>query len=379
MQRTWHIVGMVLLWVFVVGFAMFYSSRSRQLRATTQLQSVSVDIIDSLPDESLMSRKLVEQWVATSGIPTVGTPVAQVDLAGIEKAIRSNGFVDRASAYVTHDGVLHIKVSQRKPVLRLITDGYDSYVTEEGFVFTSPGRASVYVPVVSGSYAPPVDKKFVGNVKEHILSQIELSNARIVELQLEKKPFFDREKEIADSVREVRRMKVDKKGRILGVGVRYKGWFESDEDYNKRIIAKRLEKNALYRRYRYWRAVNNKNIDAVTARQNNELQKQKKLMKRYEDFAKLINFVKYIENDSFWSAEIVQIVASTMSSGDLELELIPRTGNYVVEFGQVGTKAEIEEKLDKLLAFYQKGLTNVGWDSFSRISIRYKGQVVCSK
>ena len=379
MQRTWHIVGMVLLWVFVVGFAVFYSSRSRQLRATTQLQSVSVDIIDSLPDESLMSRKLVEQWVASSGIPTVGTPVAQVDLAGIEKAIRSNGFVDRASAYVTHDGVLHIKVSQRKPVLRLITDGYDSYVTEEGFVFTSPGRASVYVPVVSGSYAPPVDKKFVGNVKEHILSQIELSNARIMELQLEKKPFFDREKEIADSVREVRRMKVDKKGRILGVGVRYKGWFESDEDYNKRIIAKRLEKNALYRRYRYWRAVNNKNIDAVTARQNNELEKQKKLMKRYEDFAKLINFVKYIENDSFWSAEIVQIVASTMSSGDLELELIPRTGNYVVEFGQVGTKAEIEEKLDKLLAFYQKGLTNVGWDSFSRISIRYKGQVVCSK
>ena len=123
MQRTWHIVGMVLLWVFVVGFAVFYSSRSRQLRATTQLQSVSVDIIDSLPDESLMSRKLVEQWVASSGIPTVGTPVAQVDLAGIEKAIRSNGFVDRASAYVTHDGVLHIKVSQRKPVLRLITDG----------------------------------------------------------------------------------------------------------------------------------------------------------------------------------------------------------------------------------------------------------------
>ncbi|MBO5860721.1 MAG: hypothetical protein J6Q45_03520 [Alistipes sp.] len=219
-----------------------------------------------------------------------------------------------------------------------------------------------------------MDKKFVGNVKEHILSQIELSNARIMELQLEKKPFFDREKEIKDSIRVARRLKVVKRGII-----RYQGWGESDEEFKKRVIAKRLEKEKLYRRYRYWRAVNNKNIDAVTARQNNELQKQKKLMKRYEDFAKLINFVKYIENDSFWSAEIVQIVASTMSSGDLELELIPRTGNYVVEFGQVGTKAEIEEKLDKLLAFYQKGLTNVGWDSFSRISIRYKGQVVCSK
>lgn len=374
MQRTWHIVGMVLLWVFVVVFAVFYSSRSRQLRAITPLQSVSVDIIDSLPDESLMSRKLVEQWVATSGIPTVGTPVAQVDLAGIEKAIRSNGFVDRASAYVTHDGVLHIKVSQRKPVLRLITDGYDSYVTEEGFVFTSPGRASVYVPVVSGSYAPPVDKKFVGNVKEHILSQIELSNARIAELQLEKKPFFDREKEIKDSVRNVARLKVVKRGII-----RYQGWGESDEEFKKRVIAKRLEKDALYRRYRYWRVVNNKNIDAVTARQNNELQKQKKLMKRYEDFTKLINFVKYIEDDSFWGAEIVQIEASTMSSGALELKLIPRTGSHTVLFGEVGDNEQNEEKLERLYSFYQNGLRNLGWDSFRTISVKYKGQVVCSK
>ena len=92
--------------------------------------------------------------------------------------------------------------------------------------------------------------------------------------------------------------------------------------------------------------------------------------------SKLINFVKYIENDSFWRAEIVQIVASTMSSGDLELELIPRTGRHTVLFGQVD---DVEEKLDKLLAFYQKGLTNIGWDEFRTISIKYKGQVVCTR
>ena len=212
---------------------------------------------------------------------------------------------------------------------------------------------------------------FVGNVKEHILSQIELSNARIAELQLEKKPFFDREKEIKDSIREARRLKVVKRGII-----RYQGWGESDEEFKKRVIAKRLEKEKLYRRYRYWRAVNNKNIDAVTARQNNELQKQKKLMKRYEDFAKLINFVKYIEKDSFWSAEIVQIVATSMSSGDIRLELVPRSGRHIVQFG---TLENAEAKLDKLLAFYNKGLKNIGWDVYRTISVEYDGQVVCTK
>ncbi len=374
MQRTWRIVGMTLLWVLVVGFIFLYNSRSRQHRAMTQVQSVSVDIIDSLPDESLMSRRLVEQWIKQSGIETVGSPIDKVDLVGIEKAIRSNGFVDRASAHVTYDGVLHIRVSQRKPVMRLVCGSYDCYVTQDGFVFPSPGRAAVYVPVVSGSYAPPMPKDYVGRVADHILAQVEASNERILELQHEKKPFFDRDKEIDDSVRAVRRMKVVKRGII-----RYQGWGESDVDFNKRVVAKRLEKNELYRRYRYWRSQNDKNIAAVTARQDIERENQKKLMKRYEDFMKLINFVKYIEKDSFWGAEIVQIVASTMSSGDLELELIPRTGSHVVEFGQVGDKEEIEQKLDKLLAFYQNGLTNLGWDSFSTISIKYKGQVVCTK
>ena len=374
MQRTWRIVGMTLLWVLVVGFIFLYNSRSRQHRAMTQVQSVSVDIIDSLPDESLMSRRLVEQWIKQSGIETVGSPIDKVDLVGIEKAIRSNGFVDRASAHVTYDGVLHIRVSQRKPIMRLVCGSYDCYVTQDGFVFPSPGRAAVYVPVVSGSYAPPMPKDYVGRVADHILAQVEASNERILELQHEKKPFFDRDKEIDDSVRAVRRMKVVKRGII-----RYQGWGESDVDFNKRVVAKRLEKNELYRRYRYWRSQNDKNIAAVTARQDIERENQKKLMKRYEDFMKLINFVKYIEKDSFWGAEIVQIVASTMSSGDLELELIPRTGSHVVEFGQVGDKEEIEQKLDKLLAFYQNGLTNLGWDSFSTISIKYEGQVVCTK
>ena len=130
------------------------------------------------------------------------------------------------------------------------------------------------------------------------------------------------------------------------------------------------------RNLRYMSRENDKKIAAVTKRQDAESEKQKKLQKRYEDFLKLINFVKYIEQDSFWRAEIVQIVASTMSSGDLYLELVPRTGNHTVRFG---TADDVEQKLDKLLVFYENGLRNIGWDAYRTISVEYKGQVVCSK
>ena len=154
------------------------------------------------------------------------------------------------------------------------------------------------------------------------------------------------------------------------------GPFEDYDEYDARVAAKRAEKAALRRNLRYMDRENDKKIAAVTARQEAESEKQKKLQKRYEDFLKLINFVKYIEQDSFWRAEIVQIVASTMSSGDLRLELIPRTGNHTVSFGTVD---DVEAKLDKLLTFYEKGLRNIGWGSFRRISVEYKGQVVCTK
>ena len=374
MQRVWNIVGVVLLWCAVVGFVVFFHKRSVQHAATTVVQGLDVVILDSLPDETLVSRDLVQKWRTQGGISTTGVAISEVDLVGIENVIRSNGFVSRANAYTTHDGILHVVVSQRKPLMRLLVDGYDCYVTQEGFVFPAPGKSSVYVPVVTGSYRPPLERGYVGVVGDYISSLIDESNERISALQQEKKPLFEREKEIRDSVRAVRRMKVDKKGLI-----RYKGWFESDGEFDKRVAAKKIEKSALYKRYAFWRRQNDKAIEAVTKRQNLEYDKQKKLMKKYEDFTKLINFVKYIEEDSFWSAEIVQIEASTMSSGGLELKLIPRAGTHTVLFGEVGDQEQNEEKLERLLAFYQNGLNNLGWDSFSTISIKYKGQVVCSK
>lgn len=363
---------MTLLWVFVVAFVVFFHGRARHHRANTAVHSMRISITDSLRDEMLVTSDAVERWIEHSKIPTIGVPVGEIDLAGIEQCIRGNGFIDRASAYVTYGGELRVEVSQRRPLMRLMVDGYDCYVTAEGFIFPAPRLAAVYVPIITGSYVPPVPKGFVGKIKEYIDSQVARSQAIADTLQYEKVPLFKNTQDIADSVRAVRRMQVERKGWLGG----FKGPFEDYAEYDERVAAKRAEKARLRRNLRYMDRENEKKIAAVTARQQAEGEKQKKLQKRYEDFLKLINFVKYIEQDSFWRAEIVQIVASTMSSGDLRLELIPRTGNHTVSFGTVD---DVEDKLDKLLFFYENGLRNIGWDSFRRISVEYRGQVVCIK
>ncbi len=123
MQKTLKIVMMTLLWVFVVAFVVFFHGRARHHRANTTVHSLRVTITDSLRDEMLVTSKAVEQWIERSKIPTIGVPVGDIDLAGIEQSIRGNGFIDRASAYVTYGGELRVEVSQRRPLLRLMVDG----------------------------------------------------------------------------------------------------------------------------------------------------------------------------------------------------------------------------------------------------------------
>lgn len=89
---------------------------------------------------------------------------------------------------------------------------------------------------------------------------------------------------------------------------------------------------------------------------------------------KLLTFVKLVEKDDFWSAEVVQIIARTAASGALEIELIPRSGRHIIRFGRL---ERMEEKLNKLLRFYRKGLSHIGWERCRVIDIRYTDQVVC--
>jgi cell division protein FtsQ len=87
----------------------------------------------------------------------------------------------------------------------------------------------------------------------------------------------------------------------------------------------------------------------------------------------LLNQVKmlseYIGTHPFWMAQIDQIDITP----DAAFELIPKLGNQVIRFGDA---TNYEEKFNKLLAFYKKVQTSVGWNKYSVLDIQYKNQVI---
>jgi cell division protein FtsQ len=60
----------------------------------------------------------------------------------------------------------------------------------------------------------------------------------------------------------------------------------------------------------------------------------------------------------------------------MEIELVPRVGQHIIYLGQIDG---YEEKLERLLIFYEKGLSQTGWNQYTGISLKYKDQVVCTK
>lgn len=79
-----------------------------------------------------------------------------------------------------------------------------------------------------------------------------------------------------------------------------------------------------------------------------------------------------INNDEFWKSEITQL--NILSDGSVEL--VPRVGDHIAYLGQ---PIRITKKLERLRKFYQYGLTQAGWNKYSRVSVEYDNQIICKR
>jgi cell division protein FtsQ len=87
---------------------------------------------------------------------------------------------------------------------------------------------------------------------------------------------------------------------------------------------------------------------------------------------RLYDLSKYIYNDEFWKAQIVQVYVKKND----QIDIVPRIGPHLIEFG---SPENYEQKLKKLKTFYKEGLNKVGWNKYEIINISYKDQIVCTK
>jgi len=87
---------------------------------------------------------------------------------------------------------------------------------------------------------------------------------------------------------------------------------------------------------------------------------------------KLYPLARFIANDEFWNAQIVQIYVRSPS----QVRLVTRVGNCAID---MGTADDYENKLENLYLFYQQAMPKLGWIRYNTINLDYKNQIVCTK
>ncbi|NJM94309.1 MAG: cell division protein FtsQ [Cytophagales bacterium] len=90
----------------------------------------------------------------------------------------------------------------------------------------------------------------------------------------------------------------------------------------------------------------------------------------YRRGRRFFEFLEYINNDPFWSAQIAQIDIEP----DGEMNFYTTVSKQLVEFGTV---ENYQDKFQRLHIFYKRILPQKGWNEYERVSLKFKGQIVC--
>jgi cell division protein FtsQ len=89
-----------------------------------------------------------------------------------------------------------------------------------------------------------------------------------------------------------------------------------------------------------------------------------------ETGAQLMELLEFIENSTFWKAQIAQLHID--ASGNIKM--YQQVGKQVIDFGK---PEMIESKFRKIEIFYEEIMPTKGWNTYNRVSVKFKNQIVC--
>ena len=145
-----------IIWVLffsIVGIVL-YSAVLR--KRTSFADSVLVNVIALENGEKLITENDVRQALMRSfGNTLEGTELKRLEVERVEKVLEEDPFVENADSYVDQNNVLHIRIEQRAPMLRVLDNSGGNYYIDEKGVKMPPSRNfTAHVLVATGNINP---------------------------------------------------------------------------------------------------------------------------------------------------------------------------------------------------------------------------------
>lgn len=127
--------------------------------------TVEVTVCDSLLNR-FMNAKEVRQLIEKNHRKIIGAAIDSINTRQLEEKLDAHSVVKSAEVFTSIDGVLHIRVYQRHPIVRVLTAKGSFYIDETGYVFPFSHAYTSYVPVVTGNVAVSFKAGYRGKIPE---------------------------------------------------------------------------------------------------------------------------------------------------------------------------------------------------------------------
>ncbi len=166
MKRFLSIALSVVVWLAILAYLVFAARRCRGEQRAEQLMRTEIEVTD-YDRRQIVSPDVVRGWLAEAGIALEGVRMEEVDTDRIIDVVGAQPFVREVRAWTEQSGTLHIRLSQRQPIMRVARgDGGDFYISDDLWVLPTRTGCAEYVPVVTGAFSLPFDTGWYGELRE---------------------------------------------------------------------------------------------------------------------------------------------------------------------------------------------------------------------
>lgn len=150
MKKALPYILFVSLFVYLIIVLTFAGTKLRDIKC----EGLQV-VVDDADENAFIDENGVLEVIKRGYGDIRGKNIVSIDKDSIERVLVKNSVIKSAQIYYSLDGFFHVEITQRRPVLRVLTgEGY--YVDEDGIVMPLSGKYTSRVVVATGN----ISKKF---------------------------------------------------------------------------------------------------------------------------------------------------------------------------------------------------------------------------
>lgn len=169
-QKIMTYLPLALLAVVAIASLSFSEVERAALRCTDVVISIEKNVSHS----DFVTEDDVYEMMGANRNMLIGRELSEFNLSEVESTIEDNPTILDCETYFTIKGELNIKVRQRTPVMRVVSQNDDFYIDEYGVEMPLSEHASARVVVVSGEINEPyqANKNIFSNDESKLLQDV---------------------------------------------------------------------------------------------------------------------------------------------------------------------------------------------------------------